>query len=297
MKAPEAITAARLRRALPLPALDDSADKDQRGRVLVVGGSAENPGGVLLAAEAALRAGAGKLQVATVDSVGIAVAIAVPEARVFSFPAAGPGGIGAGAAKKLAECAGRVDALLFGPGLLDEEEAGRLTRGVLTRIDGPSVVLDAGALAALRQDADALHPFAGRAVLTPHGGEMSQLLDMPRDEVEADPISAATRAAEAFRAVVALKGSDTVIASPEGRVLRYSGGGVGLATSGSGDVLGGLVLGLMASGAEPLTAAAWGVFLHGEAGNALARRHGPVGLLARELAAEVPRILRRASEG
>jgi NAD(P)H-hydrate repair Nnr-like enzyme with NAD(P)H-hydrate dehydratase domain len=113
--------------------------------------------------------------------------------------------------------------------------------------------------------------------------------------VEADPVAAARRAAEAFGATVALKGAQTVIAAPDGSVLRYTRGGVGLGTSGSGDVLAGIVVGLLARGADPLRAAAWGVFLHGEAGNALARRHGAVGFLARELAAEVPRILHRTS--
>jgi ADP-dependent NAD(P)H-hydrate dehydratase len=164
---------------------------------------------------------------------------------------------------------------------------------VLERIERPAVVLDAGALAALRRDPRALMRLKGRAVITPHAGEMAQLLDVGRDEVEADPLAAARRAVEAFGAVVALKGAETVICAPDGSALRYTRGGVGLGTSGSGDVLGGLIAGLLARGAEPMRAAAWGVFLHGEAGNALARRHGAVGFLARELAAEVPRIIRR----
>lgn len=294
MTRPQAITPARLR-GLPLPRLDGSADKDARGRVLIVGGCAENPGGLLLAAEAALRAGAGKLQLATADAIAPAVGIAVPEARVFGVAAAGTEGLDCKAAGPIAEHADRVDALLIGPGLLDEDEAARFAREVLRRIEKPAVVLDAGGLAALRAHPDALAHLGGRAVLTPHAGEMAQLLKMERDAVEADPVAAARRAVEAFGAVVALKGPETIVAAPDGSVLRYAGGGVGLATSGSGDVLGGLVAGLLARGADPLRAAAWGVFLHGEAGNSLARRHGAVGFLARELPAEVPRILHRTS--
>lgn len=297
MKRPPTLTPARLR-ALPLPPLDDSADKEARGRVLIVGGSMENPGGLLLAAEAALRAGAGKLQLATVDALATAVAIAVPEARVFAFPASGSDAIDPGAAKAIAERADRVDALLIGPGLVDEDAAGRLAASVLKRIERPAVVLDAGGLAALRRDPRALTRLDGRAVLTPHAGEMAQLLEMERDEVEADPDAAARRATESFGATVALKGAETVIAAPDGTMLRYTRGGVGLGTSGSGDVLAGIVCGLLARGAEPLRAAAWGVFLHGKAGNALARRHGPVGFLARELAGEVPRLMhQQASRG
>jgi hydroxyethylthiazole kinase-like uncharacterized protein yjeF len=292
VRRPPQLTPARIR-GLPLPALDDSADKEARGRVVLVGGCAENPGGLLLAAEAALRAGAGKLQLATADSVAVVLAVAVPEARVFAFPASGTEGIDPGAAKGIAELAGAADALLIGPGLLDEDAAARLTRGVLKRIRKPAVVLDAGGLAALRADPRALAQLEGRAVLTPHAGEMAQLLGMERDEVEADPDAAARRAAVTFGATVALKGPETVIATPDGAGFRYTRAGAGLGTSGSGDVLGGIVTGLLARGADPLRAAAWGVFLHGEAGNALALRHGLVGLLARELAAEVPRILHR----
>lgn len=289
-----ALSPARLRQ-LALPSLDDSADKEARGRVLIIGGSTENPGGLLLAAEAAMRAGAGKLQLATADSVASAVAIAVPEARVFAFRDAASEGLHPRAASDVAERADRVDALLIGPGLLDEDAAARLARGVLKRINRPAVVLDAGGLAALRHEPGALAHLEGRAVLTPHAGEMAQLLEMERDAVEADPEAAARRAAEAFGAVVALKGSETTIVAPDGRIFRYTGGGVGLATSGSGDVLGGIVTGLLARGADPLRAAAWGVYLHGEAGNALAKRHGDVGFLARELPGEVPRILHRTS--
>jgi ADP-dependent NAD(P)H-hydrate dehydratase len=292
VRRPPALTPARIR-GLPLPALDDSADKEARGRVLLVGGCAENPGGLLLAAEAAMRAGAGKLQLATADSVALAVAVAIPEARVYAFPASGTEGIDPRAAKGIAELADAADALLIGPGLLDEEVAARLTRGVLKRIRRPAVVLDAGGLAALRGDPRALAHLEGRAVLTPHAGEMAQLLGMEREEVEADPDDAARRAAMTFGATVALKGPETVIAAPDGAAFRYTRGGAGLGTSGSGDVLGGIVAGLLARGADPLRAAAWGVFLHGEAGNALALRHGAIGLLARELAAEVPRILHR----
>ncbi|HEU0054767.1 MAG TPA: NAD(P)H-hydrate dehydratase [Longimicrobium sp.] len=288
------LTPARMRR-MPLPDLDPSGDKDSRGRVLVAGGSAENPGGILLAAEAALRAGAGKLQVATVESVAAALGAAIPEARVFGLAASGGDGVSPKAAARIAECAERVDALLLGPGLIDEEAAGRLAASVLKRVRDIAVVLDAGALAALREDRGALAHLGGRAVLTPHGGEMAQLLEMEREEVEADPEAAARRAAEAFGAVVALKGADTVIVAPDGAVYRYERGGPGLGTSGSGDVLAGIATGLLARGADPATAAAWAVHLHGEAGNALAKRHGPVGFLARELPGEIPAIMRRLS--
>jgi NAD(P)H-hydrate repair Nnr-like enzyme with NAD(P)H-hydrate dehydratase domain len=103
----------------------------------------------------------------------------------------------------------------------------------------------------------------------------------------------ALQAASKFGVVIALKGSETVIASPDGTLLRYSGGGVGLATGGSGDVLAGIIAGLLSRGASPLDAAAWGVWLHGEAGTIVADRIGPIGFLARDLLAEIPGLMRR----
>jgi len=166
-------------------------------------------------------------------------------------------------------------------------------------LDPEELVLKVRALASVRREVveaeerGLLHRLGGRAVITPHAGEMAAVMGMEKEEVEADPLAVARRAAEELGAAVALKGPDTVIAAPDGRAYRYSGGRVGLATSGSGDVLAGLIAGLLARGAEPVAAAACGVWLHGEAGNALARRVGPIGFLARELPAEVPRLLAR----
>ncbi|HEX6747400.1 MAG TPA: NAD(P)H-hydrate dehydratase [Longimicrobium sp.] len=287
-----ALTPARLR-ALPLPQPDADGSKEERGRVLIVGGGRETPGALLLAGSSALRAGAGKLRLATAEEAAIPLAVAIPEARVFSLPRTKAGGISAEAAGEVVRLAGEVGALLLGPGMVEEDEATALARAVLAEIDGPAVVLDAGCLPCLAAKRDALHRLGGRAVVTPHAGEMAGVLGIERAEVERDPLAVALSAARELGAVVALKGPDTYVAAPDGRAFRYTGGQVGLATSGSGDVLAGLVAGLLARGADPLRAAAWGVALHGEAGNALARRVGPLGFLARELPDEVPALLQR----
>lgn len=136
-----------------------------------------------------------------------------------------------------------------------------------------------------------MRAHGGRVVLTPHAGEMAGMLGVDKDAVAADPEGTARRAAAMLHAVVALKGSCTVVAAPDGRAWSYGGGGVGLATSGSGDTLAGMVTGLLARGTEPEAALLWGVWLHGEAGRRLARTRGRVGFLARELLAEVPAIM------
>jgi NAD(P)H-hydrate repair Nnr-like enzyme with NAD(P)H-hydrate dehydratase domain len=126
---------------------------------------------------------------------------------------------------------------------------------------------------------------------------MARLLGVPKDEVQADPLGAARRAAGALGAVVAMKGGCTFIVDPEGAAWSCDLGQVGLATSGSGDTLAGLIAGLVARGATPAEGTIWGVFLHAEAGGRLARTRGPVGFLARELLAEVPSIMAEFDAG
>ncbi|MBV9848695.1 MAG: NAD(P)H-hydrate dehydratase [Armatimonadetes bacterium] len=279
-------------RAWPLPAADEGGDKESRGRVLIVGGSAETPGAVLLAAEAALRAGAGKLRLAVGRSLAPRLAVAVPEARVFGLPETADGEIAPEAAERVAELAGVVQSVVFGPGMIAEDNAARLMRDVLPRLAETAVVLDAAAMTCVKEDAAALHHLGGRVILTPHAGEMANILCVGKDEVGQDPVTTARRVAADLRATVALKGRETFIAAPDGVLYANRAGNNGLATSGSGDVLAGLIAGLAARGADAAQAAAWGVALHARAGDALARRVGALGYLARELAAEVPALLR-----
>lgn len=290
---PRRVTPALLR-SLPLPHPDESADKESRGQVMVVGGAVEMPGALVLAGIAALRAGAGKLRMATCESIAPLVGIAVPEARVVRLPETPTGGIDPAAAETIVGGAGRFDALLIGPGMMDEEAVSALTLRVLAGVEGP-VVVDAGAMSCLHDTRDALHRVEGRAVVTPHAGEMARLLGIEREEVSRDPAGIARRAAEELRCVVALKGSVTHVAAPDGDAYRYDSGSVGLATSGSGDTLAGIVAGLLARGADPVRAAVWAVALHGGAGNVLTGRVGPVGFLARELLDEIPRVMTRLS--
>ena len=279
-------------RAWPLPQPDEAGDKEARGRVLVVGGSPELPGAVILAATAALRAGAGKLQIATCRSIAQMVGAAVPEARVFGLPETKAGGIGSSAVRLIAERACESQAVLVGPGMMDEKATVRLLKGLLPRIVGPTVVLDAGALSCLLEDAKCLYPLNGCVVLTPHAGEMAMLTGIDKERIVVGPLRVARDAARTLCAVIALKGAETFIAAPAGnKAYCNRTGNVGLATSGSGDTLSGIIAGLAARGAAPVQAAAWGVYLHGRAGERLARRVGQLGFLARELLAEVPRLM------
>ncbi len=275
--------------ALPKP---EEGSKDGRGCALVVAGSVEVPGAALLSAEGTLRAGAGKLQVATVRAAAMHVGLAALEAMVIGLAETEDGGIEPGAAaERLGPKVERADAVLIGPGLAEGSDAIALTAALLAKDPSTAFVLDAASLCGLADHAAAVRACGGRVVVTPHAGEMAQLLGRSREEIEADPLGAARAAADLLGAVVVMKGAQSRIVAPDGRAWTYGGGGVGLATSGSGDVLAGIVVGLLARGADAAQAALWGVFVHGEAGSRLAGSYGPMGYLARELAAEVPRIL------
>jgi ADP-dependent NAD(P)H-hydrate dehydratase len=171
-------------------------------------------------------------------------------------------------------------ALVLGPGLLDVDGAGELLRAVLPRLDATPVVLDGLALRAL--DPALLSELP--AVLTPNASELEALVGEPT----AEGLDAAVAAARRHHAVVCAPGW---VAAPDGRTWCIEAGGIGLGTSGSGDVLAGLVGGALARGADPAQAAVWGQYLHAAAGDLLTARLGRVGFLARELLDEVPVVL------
>lgn len=279
-------------RGMPLPPADPEGGKESRGAVLVIGGAPEMPGAAILSATAALRAGAGKLQIATVRSVAPFVGAQVPEALVLGLPETKAGGIAPSAARALAERAEAARSVLIGPGMVDPAATVALVAALLGRLTGPAVVLDAGALEVARRAPRALAGTRARVAVTPHALEMASMLALAPAAIQRDPAAVARSAARALQVVVALKGAQTFIAAPSGRLLcNRQAGNAGLGTSGSGDTLSGLIAGLAARGAPLLEAAAWGVYLHGCAGDVLARKVGPLGFLARELLAEVPRLM------
>jgi hydroxyethylthiazole kinase-like uncharacterized protein yjeF len=280
---PQRLTA-RLLRGMPLPEPDGG--KERRGRVLVIGGSARVPGALLLAGTAALRAGAGKLQMATAQEAALPCAVAMPEALVIGLPSDAQGEIARGSTvldHALAECG----AALVGSGMSPSAATTRLRQRVLEHVRG-TLVVDAGALAA-----DLRAPPGAPYVLTPHAGEMAKLAGTEKARVQREPQDLALVFARRTRSVLVLKGATTYVAAPDGRLWIHPGGCRGLGTSGSGDVLAGLIAGLAARCGDALQAALWGVFVHAQAGHLLERSVGTLGFLAREIAAPVPGILDR----
>jgi ADP-dependent NAD(P)H-hydrate dehydratase len=291
MSAAQALDRALLDHGFPLPAISEKSDKEDRGRLLIVAGSGELAGAALLAGTAGLRAGAGKLQIATAASISVALALAVPEARVVGIEETANGCLAASGIPHLLELAGKADAMTIGCGLQHGPALDEMLDALVTSSLELPLVLDAAVLGSLAPQAKQMRARRGGAILLPHAREMARLLECGPAEVEEDPLAAARRAADRYGAVAVVKGPRSFIAHPDGRAFCYEGGGVGLATSGSGDVLAGIAGGLAARGAEPLAAALWSVWLHGQAGRGLARDVGRLGFLARELPDRVPALI------
>ncbi|MFN3601339.1 MAG: NAD(P)H-hydrate dehydratase [Dietzia sp.] len=285
------LTSHRLRGwALPTP----GGAKEGRGRVLVVGGGRTTPGGVLLAAEAALRAGAGKLQIATAHSVAPGLALRIPESMTVGLPEDDEGELTPAGAETICELAEGCGAVVIGPGLGRVGIAEELLRLVVPDLDS-TLVLDALGLAYLTAYPDGVAHLDGRCVLTPNPRELARTLGVPESEVEADTPRRVTDLARRTGAVVVSGTATSWIASPDGSLWRDESGTQGLGVSGSGDVKAGVIAGLLARGAEPAQAAAWATYAHGRAGERLAVRVGPTGFLARELLSEVPRVMAELS--
>lgn len=287
MADPVLVTASTLL-AWPLPAPGTS--KEQRGRVLVVGGTAGTPGAVRLAGEAALRAGAGKLRLATVATAATELAVAVPECKVIPLAATEDGHIDPGAAEEIQKEADEVDAMLVGSGCTDLHATVRLLEQVLPQVSTP-VVLDGLASAYLTEHPDGLSDREGAAVLTANPGELAHVVGTAEEDVEEDPLRATTDAARRCGLVILCGGADKHVVAPDGRAWSLEGGGPGLGVSGSGDVQAGIVAGLLARGAEAAQAAVWGAFVHARVGEQLATQVGTLGYLARELPPAVPGVM------
>ena len=271
--------------AAMLPARPPDTHKRDAGVVTVIGGSRLMTGAVSLMGEAAYRAGAGLVSVAVPEGILPVVQTAFRETTFIPLPATRAGTV-AGPADRLDEVVRSADAVAIGPGMTTDEETATFIRSFVRSCPVPIVV-----------DADGLNAFTGRAaeladrraeaVLTPHAGEFARLAGITAADVGVDRVGHARKLASDVQATVLLKGSRTVIASADGRVRINTTGGPSLATGGTGDVLTGMIAGLIARGLAPLDAATAGAYLHGIAG-ALAGAEKGEGATAGDVLSRVP---------
>ena len=278
--------------ALPdLPERSPDSHKGDYGRVLVVAGSTGMAGAAFLAAKGALRAGAGLVTCACPESVWPSLSAKFTCVMTAPMPASPDGGLSEAALAPLLKRVAEADVLCLGPGLGRGEGTERVVRALLAGLKIPAVV-DADALAALAPDRAALAGLRGLGVLTPHPGEMGLLLGTGASAVQADRRASAKGFAERHGVVVVLKGHGTVVTDGK-RLAVNDTGNAGMATAGTGDVLAGVVAGLLAQGLSPFEAAYLGVHLHGAAGDLAAKAKGPHAMISTDLLDSLPEAFLR----
>jgi hydroxyethylthiazole kinase-like uncharacterized protein yjeF len=262
------------------------AHKGSNGRVAVVAGSRGMTGAAALASTAALRAGAGLVTLAVADSLHDIMEIKLTEVMTKGVPETAGGAVGRRALPYIMELAGKSDVLAVGPGLGRHDETMKVVLDIIKTAECP-LVIDADGLNALVDNTGLLAECKALPVLTPHPGEMGRLTGLSPQQVNQDRISVARQAAATWGAIVILKGARTVIAFPDGEVYINPTGNPGMATGGTGDVLTGVVAGLIAQGMSSHQAAVAGVYIHGLAGDIIAES-GTVGLMAGDVLQALP---------
>jgi NAD(P)H-hydrate epimerase len=285
--APEAELWTRAAAGARLPARPRDGHKGTFGHALVVAGSEGKSGAAALAALGAGRIGAGLVTIACPAGLNDVLEVKCTEAMTAPVPDTSERALAAGAEDAIAALAAERDAVGLGPGIGRGAETQKLVRALALRIEGP-LALDADALFAFRGDPGPLRRRRAATVLTPHPGEAARLLGCTAAEVNRDRVGAARRLAAQSGSVVVLKGAATLVATPSGPTLVNPTGGPELASGGTGDVLLGAVVGLLAQGLDARDAAALAAYVHGLAGERVAASTGPAGLLASELAHELP---------
>lgn len=276
-----------------MPPRPAEAHKGTFGRVVVAAGSRRYPGAARLAAEAAARSGAGLTVLAAPESIQPLLVSGLPDVVHEPLPST-DGALDGEAARALLRVAGEADAMLVGPGLSLNAGTREFVRSLLDGMggieDAPPLVLDADALNVLAENDGWHERLSVTRVLTPHPGEMARLTGSTTTEVQADRLQHATDYARQTSSVVVLKGACTIVAAPDGRARISPAANPMLATAGTGDVLAGLIAGLIAQGVEPYDAASAAVYMHAECGRLVAEAYGMAAGLAQDLLRVLPEV-------
>jgi NAD(P)H-hydrate epimerase len=272
------------------------ANKGNYGHVLVVGGSVGKAGAAAMAGMAALRAGAGLSTVATAESVLPTVAAFHPELMTEPLPETDAGTLSTGAQARIGELANGKSVLAIGPGISRDEQTAELVRTLVAKLQ-VAMVVDADGLNAFERRTDELRGKGRTLVITPHPGEMARLAGCTVADVQKDRLGVARNFARAHQLIVVLKGHRTLAVQPDGEAWVNTTGNPGMATGGTGDVLTGVVAGMIAQHPKQAFAAVTAaVNLHGLAGDVMCERVGEHSLVATDLLRGLPEAFRRTRE-
>jgi hydroxyethylthiazole kinase-like uncharacterized protein yjeF len=279
-----------------LPARPGGSHKGTFGRLLVLAGSEGKTGAATLTSEAALRAGAGLVTLGIAGSLNDLLEVKITEAMTLPLPqAAGARALGTAALEPIFKFLDPKSTVAMGPGLGTHPETQEVVRHLVKHLP-QRLVVDADGVNAIAANPECL-PAPGPRILTPHPGEMARLVGSSPQEVQANRLKMAREAAAHFQVVLVLKGAQTLVADPGGRVSLNPTGNPALASGGTGDVLTGLIGGYLAQGLSPWDAARLGVYLHGLAADFWAARYGPRSLIAGDLIALFPEVVAEFIQG
>ena len=282
-----------------LPRRPSHAHKGSFGKALVVVGSRNYIGAAYLACAAATRVGAGLVTLATPQSLQPPLASKLTEVTHIPLPELDPypGAVSAEAIPMVGENLPNYEALLIGCGLGQAPTTEAFVEKIiLSGLELPPTILDADALNILARRPQWWKEVKGRAILTPHPGEMARLTSDTVRDIEGKRVEQARKAAKQWNQVVVLKGAYTVVASPDDWAMVSPFANPGLASAGTGDVLAGAIVGLLAQGVAPFDAACLGVYLHGAAGEEVRRDMGDTGMVAGDLLPVLPRVIKGLRE-
>ncbi|MCL0102117.1 NAD(P)H-hydrate dehydratase [Dehalococcoidia bacterium] len=279
-----------------LPRRPIGANKGTFGRLMVVAGSADYIGAAYLACAAAVRAGAGLVTLATPRTLVPIIAPMAPEVTYLALDESDWGVVdGKKAADQIHQGLGNYGTLLVGCGLSQRPEVAEMVRRLLVPLPqnlSPRIAIDADGLNNLARVPEWWHQIQVDTVLTPHPGEMRRLSESTREEIEADRLGVARSAAAEWRKTVLLKGPYSIVASADGKAVVNPFANPGLATAGTGDVLAGIVSGLLTQGLNSFNAAAAGAYIHAAAAERIRSDLGDSGMAASDLLLEIPRVIR-----
>jgi NAD(P)H-hydrate epimerase len=291
----ELVTESWARTALPRRPIN--ANKGTFGRVLVTAGSLNYIGAAGLACQGAQRAGAGLVTLATAGSLQPILAAKLTEVTYLPLPEAQPGFISGEAVDIITRQTNQYDTLLIGCGLGQDPSTVELISSLILEKELPLPVLDADAINILPKIPEWWQWLTDDAILTPHPGEMARLCGLSIDEIQSDRLGITRRFAAEWHQTIVLKGAYTVIATSDGRCRVSPFANPGLASAGTGDVLAGVIAGLVAQGLAPFDAASLGVYLHGRAGEMVKEKIGDAGMIASDLLPVLPLTIKELKDG
>ncbi len=274
-----------------MPIRKDNSNKGDYGKIFIIAGSTGMAGAAVLASLSALNSGSGLVKVGVPQTINSIVQMKLTEVITIPLADEGNGVLAYSSMDKIIQTMEKADVLVVGPGLSINGDIRAILEEILKKSKNP-VIIDADGINALAENINILRDCKCQIILTPHPGEMSRLTNLSVEAIQADRVKIARDFAMNWGLTLVLKGAHTVIACADGRIYINLNGNAGMATAGMGDVLAGVISSLVGQGLSPEQAAIAGVFIHGFAGDTVAKRKGQYGLTAMDVLKALPKALK-----